>query len=240
MPSFKRLVAFVWLAIFSLEVGGYKRELCRNGGNGPNCKPHILTKKNIAPFMDLTPMNEDNPQSKCFLTDTVYTNGLDKCHFLKLYGNGIITYSTGGMYQYANDISYKSGGGGGTGYAHSQGPGADEILGSEDFFVARGLKYDAGGIKVTADGVAAGTAFDYYEHKSGIFTFGYYDCDKIVLGGAIDDYAPSYTCTDGIDLFQGCVRSCGPRMMNWTMYNFTSALYPDNKNGDTETSQLFG
>ena len=178
-------------------------------------------------------MPKETRHRQCFITDTNYTNGFGKCHFLKLYGNNIMTYATGGMYQYANDISYASGGGGGTGYAHSQGAGDDGII--NDFFVMRGGNVAAS----AADNVAVGTAFDFYEHKDGIFQFGYYDCDKIVQGGAVDDYANHYFCSNGTDLFQGCMSACGSLIMNWTMYNFTSALFPDNKGEDTQTSQVF-
>ena len=179
-----------------------------------------------------------DPANLCFLTDTNYTNGWEKCKMLKLYGNGILTYSTGGMYQFADDITYASGGGGGTGYAHSMGPGLDGV--TSDFFVVRGAYgSEAGGVRPAAADIAVGTAFDFYEQKDGRFQFGYYDCDKIVQGGAVDDYANNYFCTGGVDLFRGCLMSCGPQISNWTMYNFTSALFPDNQNADTQTSQLF-
>ena len=49
----------------------------------------------------------------------------------KLYKNNIITFSSGGVYQYTDDIYYAAGGGGGDGYGHSQG------IGGEDFFAMR-------------------------------------------------------------------------------------------------------
>jgi len=37
-----------------------------------------------------------------------------------------------------------------------------------------------------------------YELKDGIYTFGYYDCDRIVQGGAIDDYQYHYFCSNQV------------------------------------------
>ena len=130
---------------------------------------------------------------RCFITDTTYASGPGSCEHLKLYNNEVITYSSGGVYQYqearvdyfdkvvdpvAEGIAdprkrryeedygvglegHGAGGGGGNGFAHSQ------MTATETFFVMQKAH--------TSDN----PAFDFYELKGGIYTFGYYNCSKV-------------------------------------------------------------
>lgn len=176
------------------------------------------------------------PEGGCFITDTNYTRyftrksdgktaccmapNYNKCQYMKLYANDVITFSAGGLYQFADNIEFAAGGGGGYGHSHSQG------MGSEHYFVMR--KRNDTGFK----------GFDYYELRDGKYTFGYYDCGKIVQGGAIDDFKQHYYCSAGVNLFEGCNRTCwGQGLQDYRRFNYTSTLFgsPD----ETTTSQVF-
>jgi len=50
---------------------------------------------------------------------------------------------------------------------------------------------------------------DRYELRGGTYKFGYYDCDRIVQGGAADDYQYHYFCSSGYDLYQGARQKAG-------------------------------
>ena len=122
------------------------------------------------------------------------------------------------MYEYADDISYAVGGGGGSGHGHSS---------RGDFFA----------IRLADNGNSSFPAFDWYELKGAIYRFGYYDCSKILEGGATDDFTEHYYCSSGVDLFRGCNESCYSQMKDLTAFNFTSSLF--GREAETTTSQLF-
>jgi len=122
-----------------LVVYGQTKTLCGYGGSRENCVP--IDGSQVAAFVD-----GSFTSSKCFLTDTSYTVGA-QCEYLKHYGNGVITYATGGLYQYTDhqssrhqyqrgDVEYECGGGGGTGVGHSQGIATADGA-TMDFFVMR-------------------------------------------------------------------------------------------------------
>jgi len=218
---------------------GQPKTLCGYGGSRENCDPILanVNSASVAEFID-----PSFTTSTCFLTQTSYSVQPD-CKYLKHYGNGVITFATGGIYQYTDsqssrhqyqrgDIEYQCGGGGGTGIGHSQGitTTADGTV-VQDFFVMR--KADQSLNRNQNNG----PHHDWYELKSGVYKFGYYDCDRIVEGGAIDDYQYHYFCSSGYDLYSGCVAACGLNMADYTSFNFTSTLFGEVD--DTATSQIF-
>lgn len=194
------------------------RELCGHGGNRANCVP--INDYKTPDFIN------DLPSGGCFITDTNYTTGWKKCRFLKLYGNNVITFSSGGIHIYAPDVPYRSGGWGGDGYGRSQGAGA------QDFFALR-----LSDSSESQDGDASENAFDWYELKDGIYKFGYYDCGKIFQGGAVDDFTNHYFCSEGTDLFAGCNDACDGQLQDFRAFNFTSHHFGNSN--ETTTSQLF-
>lgn len=220
----------------------------RYGGSRANCVP--IDGSHLAGFVDGTYGAFD--ANKCFITDTTYTVGAE-CRYLKHYGNGVITYQTGGLYQYTDsqssrhqyqrgDVNYVVGGGGGYGVGHSQGVASADGS-TMDMFVLR-----AGGQSLSGPGGSAGSLgngnggnngphHDWYEHRGGIYKFGYYNCSRIVQGGAVDDYQYHYFCSDGLDLYAGCVASCGTAMADYSSFNFTSAMFGEVT--ETSTSQVF-
>jgi len=193
-------------------------EYCGHGGDRPSCEP--LNVYEVADFVPtITNQAAKDASDSCYITTTNYTTGWSKCQFLKLYKNDIITFSSGGIYQYADDIYYAAGGGGGDGYGHSQG------IGGEDFFAMR----NSNNTEVAA--------FDFYELKGGRYTFGYYDCSKILQGGATDDMAAHYHCSEGIDLFKGCNETCWGKMEDMREFDFESSMF--GAESETSTSQVF-
>lgn len=215
-----------------------RKVLCGYGGGRANCDP-ILTTNSVASFMAFR--TDDDDDDFCFLTDTSYAGAPAACRAMKLYGNGVITYSTGGLYEYTDrqssrnqyergEVEYALGGGGGWGSGHSQG-GPEFGLSGTDLYVLRRGK---GGVP--------NDHFDFYELRRGFYKFGYYDCDRIVEGGSIDDYQYHYYCADNFDLFEGCLRRCGvgdyaQGLADFRTFNFTSSLL--GSIGESQTSQIF-
>ena len=229
------------------------KDLCGYAGSRANCEPIIATAT-TAPFM-----NDEPSADFCFLIDAnpPYARADSAnvtCRELKLYGNGVITYSTGGLYSYTNrqssrnqyergDIEYAVGGGGGYGVGHSQGAGftggADKAYGTDFYVLRQGTPSVVDGERATN---VPNDHYDFYELRDGIYTFGYYECNRIVEGGAIDDYQYHYYCSGGFDLFQGCLNKCGVGDYNDTLadyrtFNFTSSLLGHIE--ETQTSQIF-
>jgi len=199
-------------SLVAMDLGtAVARELCGVGGNRADCQP--IPNAKVALFISELGITQD----RCFLTATNYSTGFGRCNFLKRYGNGIITFSSGGLYQPADNIFYESDGRGGTGFAHSQGDRG------EDFFALRARSTFQG--------------YDWYELKDGRQTFGYYDCARIVQGGAVTDFSNNYECSQGVNLYHGCLKECEQQMRNYTDFNYTSVLFGDP--ADTTTSQVF-
>jgi hypothetical protein len=76
--------------------------LCGYGGSRANCVP--IDGAHVATFVaDLPSFGPGT----CFLTDTAYAlpGVSNPCAYLKHYGNGVITFATGGIYQYTDHQS---------------------------------------------------------------------------------------------------------------------------------------
>lgn len=230
-----------------VDVYNQRKITCGYGGSRANCDPQTAGDT-VAVFMP------ENPASDfCFLTDTDYASGSASCREIKLYGNGVMAFSTGGLYHYTNRQSsrnqyergsteYKSGGGGGWGTGHSQGGSFEggETSHGTDFYVLRQSKPNKH-FSSPANS-AASDHYDWYELRDGIYRFGYYDCGRIVEGGSIDDYQYHYFCSNGFDLFQGCRAKCGvgnyaTELADYRTFNFTSSLFGEIE--ETQTSQIF-
>lgn len=69
---------------------GQPKTLCGYGGSRDNCEP--IDGSSVASFV-----NSSFTSTTCFLTDTDYTVA-PPCEYLKHYGNGVITFATGGEY----------------------------------------------------------------------------------------------------------------------------------------------
>mmetsp|Transcript_41900 Transcript_41900/g.94657 ORF Transcript_41900/g.94657 Transcript_41900/m.94657 type:complete len:233 (-) Transcript_41900:706-1404(-) len=195
-----------------LQVYNQKKELCGYGGQRANCVP--IDGSSVADFV-----TSSFGASTCFLTDTTYTVQ-PPCAYLKHYGNGVITFATGGLYQYTDrqssrnqyqrgEVEYQLGGGGGLGAGQSQGVSATDGA-TVDFFVLRQgdqslQNSGSGGEANEGNGKRGnnGAHHDWYELRNGIYKFGYYDCSRIVQGGAVDDYQYHYFCSSGYDLYEG-------------------------------------
>jgi hypothetical protein len=95
---------------------------------------------------------------------------------------------------------FQAGGGGGLGTGHSQGIVVSDNVVVQDFFVIR-----KGDQSLSAN-QNNGQHHDWYELKSGVYKFGYYDCDRIVQGGAVDDYQYHYFCSNNFDLYAGMTK----------------------------------
>ena len=74
--------------------------LCGYGGSRANCVP--IDGSHVATFVD-----GSFSANTCFLTDTSYAlpGVSNPCKYLKHYGNGVITFATGGIYQYTDSQS---------------------------------------------------------------------------------------------------------------------------------------
>ena len=131
---------------------GQTKTLCGYGGSRENCVPIDGSTAGASAVDYLASFAMGN--SDCFLTDTAYTgvsgvSATTHCKYLKHYGNGVLTFATGGLYQYTDsqssrhqyqrgDTEYQCGGGGGSGEGHSQGGSwlGDGAM-TYDFYVLR-------------------------------------------------------------------------------------------------------
>lgn len=84
------MVLMVFQTVVSIGVYDYgqPKTLCGYGGSRDNCEP--IDGSSVATFVD-----SSFTSSTCFLTDTDYTVA-PPCEYLKHYGNGVITFATGG------------------------------------------------------------------------------------------------------------------------------------------------
>ena len=139
---------------------GQTKTLCGYGGSRENCVPIDGSTAGASPVDYLAPFAMSS--SDCFLTDTTYTglsgiSATTHCKYLKHYGNGVLTFSTGGLYQYTDsqssrhqyqrgDTNYEVGGGGGIGEGHSQGGSwlGDGAM-TYDYYVLRQRKQSLAG-----------------------------------------------------------------------------------------------